>query len=232
MVRILHPQKKSMNQPILLRRLALCATLLVFTGDGLASPTPHGPRIAARVRLARMKLKQSRAGQLATSLGHRLSQGSMLLRGQMTRAADRVERSASPRLSGAFHRARALSPLSIGAFALHQFRSDKTFLMAFGAYSFGLYYLQTPLLLGLGVSPTITAGVGVITGLPLELALLIGREHHRRKKLDPSIRLKQTLRDLGHEYGSFLVQRRTENRQFMQRRQGALSQIAAPLATP
>jgi len=191
----------------------------------------HALRLPARYRLARMRIKRSRVGKAYGAIARRVKHASMLVHGHLTLAVDRLELGLSPSLARRVHRIRAFNPLSVGAFAFHKIRQDPVFLATYGAFTFGLSNLQTPLLIAMGVSPLAAAAIRVVTGTPVDLGVLLWREHRKHRRVNPNATLRGTLRHVGREYNRFVEQRRTERRRFMAARQGGgLRALAGPLA--
>lgn len=186
-------------------------------------------RLPARYRLARMRVKRSPVGKAYGAVARRAKHASMLLRGHLTLAMDRFELGLSPSLARSVHRIRAFSPLSLSGFAFRKIRRDPVFLATYGAFTFGFSNLQTPLLIAMGVSPLAAAAIRVVTGTPVDLGVLLWREHRQHRRRDPNATLRGTLRHVGREYSRFVEERRAENRRFMAERRG-LRALAGPLA--
>ena len=166
-------------------------------------------RMPARIRLARMRLGRSR-------LARGLTRISWNIRGRMTQLGDRIEHDMPTRRGRRIvGKLRTLNPLSLGAFGLHKFKQDPWFLSTYGTWSFGFSNAVFPLALALGAGPWTAAGIRLLSGVPVDTAVLFWRQHYLMKKTDPDVTWGDVRRQLGREYNEFLVRRRQENRDFM-----------------
>lgn len=205
----------------------------------LGQRAPHrGLRLRARLRLARRRIKQSRAavglrvvgqrlvvlkkraaktrvGRGLAALGRGLGRVTLGVSARLTQGADWVEGHLPSSLGRAFHQARLLDPLTMGAFAFQKIKADPVFFATWGTFSLAFSTAIIPALVGVGVSPVVATAVRFATGTPFDVVALTLRGHARRK--DRSQSIGGTFRALVSQYGEFAEQRRTQHRAHLAR---------------
>ena len=155
-------------------------------------------RLPARYRLAKRKFAASKTGRTLARMGRGLVRTRNSLGGRMTHCADACERKLPPRLAKGFHRVREHNPLALWSYTWSKFRQDPVFLGTYSGVSTGLNKLATPLMLGAGCSATASMFVPDLVTIPLTLAVITLREHHRRD--DRSRTYGGTVRHMVDEY--------------------------------
>lgn len=182
----------------------------------MAIATPSPSHAGGGVKRFSQALKRGPLGRAGKRAGRAIKRGEELVSGHLTLLADQVEKQLPAAEAGKFHRLRLANPLTAAGFVGGKIKADWNPLWMWAPASFALssgmhYWLAEEA--GLGFWPA--ALIRVPAGLAIDLAVIGGYNHYRRKQANPDQTLRKTGGELKKEYLEHAARRRTRNRKAM-----------------
>lgn len=176
----------------------------------------HKLHLERRFIQAKKRFKTTPLGKRTAKVTKKVRRLGRAVRGKLTHTADLFEHRLPPgsRRIRAFQKLRSLSPLSLGAFSYHKFKRDPVFLGAYKGFSWTFGKVAPAVMLKMGVGVSASFIVPGVVGTAMDLALILGREHHLRKRQNPDQTLRQTAKGLLGDYKVYVEKRRQQNRRY------------------
>lgn len=217
------------------RHIFLCALALalICPAPALARPGLRiKQRFEQRFEQAKTRFNHTRMGKKVFRVRKKARRLGRAIRGQITHTADGLELRMPRGPARLFHKARAYSPLSMGAFTYKKFKQDPVFLGSYKGFSWLFGKVGPPVLFKMGAGLSTSLLLPSLIGVPMDLGFIFGREHHLRKRANADQTLRLTARQLTGDYRDFVDHRRQQNRRYYEVYTKRLKERRRSKATP